>query len=61
MTKLCRLIVTWKSTVCLDMQRNADGSWKTLVKRPIHAPRRAKPKSKAWKRLVRLHRRGLRK
>lgn len=61
MTKLTRIVVTWKTTVCLDMRRSSDGSWQTLVKRSLPNAQQPRAKSAAWKRLVRNHHRGIRR
>ena len=59
MVKLQRIIVKWKSTVCLDMRRNVDGTWDTFVARRIPKRMPKKYKTGSWRRLMRLHKKGL--
>lgn len=61
MVKMKQIIVTWKNTVCLDMRRNADDSWSTVVQRPFPTQKRNKYKTGAWGRLMRRHKKSLRK
>ena len=61
MVKLNRIIVTWKCTVCLDMRRRADDTWATLAQRRIPTKKPHKYKTSAWGRLMRRHRKSLRR
>ena len=59
MTELLRIVVTWKNTVCLDMRRCDDGTWKTVVERAIPKSVPKKYKTGAWKRLMRQHKKSI--
>ena len=61
MVKMNRIVVTCKTTVCLDMRRRSDGSWDTVVQRRIPTRKPKKYKTASWGRLMRQHKRSLRR
>lgn len=61
MTELNRITVYWSKTLCLDMKRNADNTWTTLVDRPVPKKKRSRPKKGPFAKLMRQHQKCLTK
>ena len=60
-SELNRITVYWSKTLCLDMKRNADNTWTTLVDRPVPKKKRTRSKRGPFAKLKRQHRASLRK
>jgi len=60
-TELKCITVYWGKTLCLQMKRNADNTWTTLVNRPVPKKKRSRSKKGPFAKLMRQHRRNLMK
>jgi len=59
MVKLNRITVYWGKILCLDMKRNPDNTWTTLVDRPVPKKKPRRPKKGPFAKLMRQHRKSL--
>jgi len=55
------LKVYWGKTLCLDMKRNSDGTWTTLIDRPVPKKKPRRPKKGPFAKLMRQHKKSLMK
>jgi hypothetical protein len=59
--ELNRITVYWKKTLCLDMKRNPDDTWTTLVDHPVPKKKPRRPKKGPFAKLMRQHKKSLTK